>query len=85
MIKITIILVTQQDDINFSLCQGDECRPPQLENGWVRGEGDGDIWVGEFTCNPGYILLGTHNIKCRAGTWSSDTPKCTGDSDRITV
>ena len=56
----------------------EQCSPPQVENGWVRGEGDGDIWVGEFACNPGYILLGTHKIKCRAGTWSSDIPKCSG-------
>jgi hypothetical protein len=60
------------------------CSPPQLENGWVRGEGEGDIWVGEFTCRPGYILLGTNKIKCRAGTWSSDVPKCTGEeTDRL--
>ncbi len=45
------------------------------------GGGDprgGDLWVGHFACDPGYLLVGAASLKCRAGTWSSQTPKCTG-------
>ncbi len=40
--------------------------------------GGGDLWVGHFACDPGYLLVGAASLKCRAGTWSSQTPKCTG-------
>jgi Sushi repeat (SCR repeat) len=77
-IKVIIII--------FFVIGEQECRPPKLENGWAKGEGDSHIWVGEFRCNPGYILLGTSNIKCRDGTWSSETPKCSGEiSNRINM
>ena len=50
---------------------GDPNRGGDLNNG-------GDLWVGQFTCDPGYLLVGSPSLKCRAGTWSSQTPKCTG-------
>ena len=55
---------------------GDPNRGGDLNNG-------GDLWVGQFTCDPGYLLVGSPSLKCRAGTWSSQTPKCTGTLCRV--
>jgi hypothetical protein len=67
---------------SFFFAEGGKCVPPVLEHGTVMtGGGDpsgGDLWVGHFACDPGYLLVGAASLKCRAGTWSSQTPKCTG-------
>ncbi len=57
---------------------GDPSGGRDPSGGGGRDPSGGDLWVGHFACDPGYLLVGAASLKCRAGTWSSQTPKCTG-------
>ena len=34
--------------------------------------------TGEFSCKPGYLLVGNRLLKCGRGVWSSKSPFCAG-------
>ena len=57
----------------------DKCELSKLSsNVMVDGEGDGDSWVGTFSCHSGSVLVGEQMLKCRSGIWSNNFPVCTG-------
>ena len=51
-----------------------------MTNVIVKGEagGDGDSWVGSFSCESGSLLVGEPRLKCRGGLWSGELPVCAG-------
>ena len=57
------------------------CGSPTIPtNGNVRENGSLVGTVVEFTCNDGYLLIGTSSIFCQQdGNWSSQSPLCQGE------
>lgn len=65
---------------------------PILRNGIATGSGKhysytmdrpfdhGDKYVGSFSCDPGFTLVGEKDVDCVGGVWSSEFPVCTSAS-----
>ena len=60
------------------------CEPPTIAHGVVEAEtsGDGLQFSGVFRCDPGYVLSGAAQLKCRDGFWSAKIPLCIGKTVR---
>ncbi|KAI8498226.1 hypothetical protein Bbelb_241700, partial [Branchiostoma belcheri] len=62
-------------------CKAVQCSPlSHPTNGFVTGYNSyGDVV--NFTCEPGYKLVGTSSLTCLSdGTWDGTSPTCTGDA-----
>ncbi|KAI8515762.1 hypothetical protein Bbelb_065750 [Branchiostoma belcheri] len=67
-------------------CTGDavQCSPmSHPTNGFVTGSNSYRD-VANFTCEPGYKLVGTSSLTCLSnGTWNGTSPTCTGKGPRL--
>lgn len=56
------------------------CDPPSVANGHISGDlsPDGYVFVGNASCDPGFVLVGEPLIKCVGGMWNQpEWPVCT--------
>ena len=54
---------------------------PEVKNGQVTTtKSSGNFRVVNVQCNPSYVRVGKHLIKCYNGQWSAKIPSCTSKS-----